>query len=84
MIIASVLPFLFIIVQRNSMYTPDRSHFLSALPVIGVLFRFDKEFGTTSNTEYKGERSKFTKLFYSMLVLVTRIAQQIATSLCFL
>ncbi len=53
------------------MYAPGRNHFLSALPVIGVLFRFDEEHGDTSSAEYKGERSEFTKPFYSGLVLVS-------------
>ncbi|MGO3547474.1 MAG: hypothetical protein ACTINF_05180 [Leuconostoc falkenbergense] len=53
------------------MYAPGRNFFLSALPVIGVLFRFDEEHGDTSSAEYKGERSEFTKPLYSVLVLVS-------------
>lgn len=56
------------------MYAPGRNFFLSALPVIGVLFRFDEEHGDTSSAEYKGERSEFTKPLYSVLVLVAVVS----------
>lgn len=62
------------------MYAPGRNFFLSALPVIGVLFRFDEEHGDTSSAEYKGERSEFTKPFYSGLVLVAVVSSPQLTS----
>lgn len=62
------------------MYAPGRNHFLPALPVIGVLFRFDEEHGDTSSAEYKGERSEFTKPLYSLLVLVAVVSSPQLTS----
>lgn len=64
------------------MYAPDRNFFLSALPVIGVLFRFDEEHGDTSSAEYKGERSEFTKPLYFVLVLVAVVSSPQLTSHC--
>ncbi|KAA8367393.1 hypothetical protein FE416_04275 [Leuconostoc carnosum] len=62
------------------MYAPGRNCFLSALPVIGVLSRFDEEHGDTSSAEYKGERSEFTKPLYSVLVLVAVVSSPQLTS----